>query len=106
MRITSGENGIITSSLSEAIEGQTVTITVTPKKGYQLKSIDGATVTKVNDTTYTFTMTNSDVTLTPVFEETPVANPKTLDSIYISIIICALSTAALLYNNKKSYKLN
>lgn len=106
INITSGENGIITSSLSEAIEGQTVTITVTPKKGYQLKSIDGATVTKVNDTTYTFTMTNSDVTLTPVFEETPVANPKTLDSIYISIIICALSTAALLYNNKKSYKLN
>ena len=54
---------------SDLLYGDTVTLNVTPKTGYALKSITAgsAEVTKVDDTHYTFTMPASDVTVSATF---------------------------------------
>ena len=67
-------NGTI-SGPSSASDGEMITLTITPDTGYALSSIaiyktasqDPITYTKVNDTTYTFTMPDVDVTVTGVF---------------------------------------
>jgi hypothetical protein len=70
-------NGTISADLSEAGEGDTVTLTVTPSTGYQLKS-GFPRVTKTGDTAaapetvggsgpYTFTMPGYDVTVSAEF---------------------------------------
>lgn len=72
--IYSSTNGTI-SGPSSAASGETVTLTVTPDTGYSLSSIaiyktasqDPVNYTKVNDTTYTFIMPDTDVTVTGIF---------------------------------------
>lgn len=68
------ENGTVESDKAEALEGETVTLTITPAKGYMLKSL---TVTDANDkavevTDYTFIMPDGDVTVSATFAQ-PVA---------------------------------
>lgn len=99
INLTSVTGGVITSSLAQAINGEIVTITVTPATGYQLNTMTGVTFTKVNDTTYTFVMPNEDVTLVPEFSlipakatstETP-TNPDTLDNTIVYLMIAGIS---------------
>lgn len=68
------ENGTVTVSPKNASKNTTVTITVTPDDGYELDTLtvtdkDGKAiaVTKVNDTTYTFTMPDGKVTIAATF---------------------------------------
>lgn len=63
-------HGHITINPTEAQFGATVTVTVTPDEGYILDKLtvsNGATVTKVNDTTYTFLVEASSYTVTATF---------------------------------------
>ena len=66
--INNTNNGTISSSNTNAITGETITLTVTPSNGYKLKNIIGVNATKVNDTTYTFLMPNEDATINAEFE--------------------------------------
>lgn len=68
-------NGKVSTSPSKAEEGDTVTITVTPDKGYELdkltvKDADGNTIktTKTSDGKYTFTMPDGKVTIEATFK--------------------------------------
>ena len=85
--ITNSSNGTITTNKTSALNGETVTLTVTPSSGYKLKNITGVTTTKVNDTTYTFTMPNENVVIDAefelVFEEKTIT--KTEEDLTISI---------------------
>ena len=69
------ENGSVTADLSEATVGTTVTLTVTPAEDCRLVEVtvnDGAVeVTKINDTTYTFVMPNTEVSVNATFEKIP-----------------------------------
>ena len=75
------ENGTLSVSQSRAFSGQTVTITVTPGKGYKLDILtatdrngDKLKLTKASDTKYTFTMPGSAVKITATFVEEEVIN--------------------------------
>lgn len=75
--VTTPTNGTVTSDLSTAVEGQTVTLTVTLDEKARLKSLSvyktgdsSATVTVTQNTdNYTFTMPAYDVTVTALFEK-------------------------------------
>lgn len=71
IKIEEMTNGTVTSSLAEAIKGQTVELTVTPKDGYKLKSLKVLTVAdsevKVEDGK--FIMPDIGVIVTAEFEE-------------------------------------
>ena len=69
------ENGSVSADLSEATVGTTVTLTVTPAEDCRLVEVtvnDGAVeLTKVDDTTYTFVMPNTEVSVNATFEKIP-----------------------------------
>lgn len=67
--IMNSENGTITSDKTSALNGETITLTVTPSNGYKLKNIIGVNTTKIDDTIYTFIMPNEDVTINAEFEK-------------------------------------
>lgn len=75
--INTTKNGSVTSSLKEAQEGTTVTLTVTPDKDYVLDDLtaaasNGKTVTvKEKNDKYTFSMPAAAVTITATFKEKP-----------------------------------
>ena len=86
--VNEAENGLVEADVTEAAEGATVTLTVTPDEGYELESIKATTpadeedaepveveLTEAEDGTYTFTMPAGDVTVTATFKETEVSNP-------------------------------
>ena len=72
------ENGTVTAPTARFKAGETVTLTVKPDNGYQLKTLTltpadaklNETVSK-NTLTYTFTMPASDVTAAATFEKQP-----------------------------------
>lgn len=71
-------HGSVTTDKTESIKDQTITITLTPDAGYQLQSLsvkDGdeqdVSTSKVDDTHYTFSMPQSDVTITVVYAPIP-----------------------------------
>ncbi|MBO4871783.1 MAG: leucine-rich repeat protein [Muribaculaceae bacterium] len=69
------QNGTVEADMIEAEEGETVTLTVTPAEGYQLKSITVTPETlellvEVNENNQ-FTMPADNVTVTAEFEEIP-----------------------------------
>ena len=94
------EYGTATASVSEQTPGETVTITLAPAGDSVLESIKAddanavsVALTKVNDTTYTFTMPDDDVTVNVNFKyyealanwwidgkQNASGNPKTIDS--------------------------
>ena len=69
-----GANGTVTPATADYAIGTSVTLTVTPDNGYQVKSaqLDGKTVTLTNGT-YTFTVT-ADCVFSVEFEEIPAGN--------------------------------
>ena len=60
--------GTITADKLSATINDIVTLTVAPDTYYKLKNITGITMTKVNDTTYTYTMPSENVTIDAEFE--------------------------------------
>lgn len=59
------------SEVDAAAEGATVTVTATPKSGYEVDAVTispSRTVTKVSNNNYTFTMPGADVTVTTTFK--------------------------------------
>ncbi len=77
LTLTQPEHGTIAADKTEAVAGETVTLTITPAAYYTLKTITvlqgetPITTTAVEDTTnqYTFTMPAGKVTITAVFEK-------------------------------------
>ena len=78
-------NGTVIADLDFAVEGSTVTLTVTPGTGYQIKTVTvrdagGNTVdfdeTGVASGTYTFKMPASAVTVTATFEAIPITSAE------------------------------
>ena len=75
--VSGGVGGTVTidGGKTTATYGEEVTLTIAPTRGYRLKTIsgnDGAiTCTKVNDTSYKFTMTDATVAITAEFEKIP-----------------------------------
>ena len=71
--IKESEGGSVTSDMTKVTEGTKVTLTVTPANGYALNGwIMGKTkvnITKNNDGTYSFSMPDDVVTLTPIFKD-------------------------------------
>ncbi|MGE4277716.1 MAG: S-layer homology domain-containing protein, partial [Lawsonibacter sp.] len=72
--VKSTENGTISANISTAASGTAVTITVTPKSGYELKSLKVSTasgtevtLTDKGNGQYTFTMPSTAVTITGAF---------------------------------------
>lgn len=70
-------NGTIKVSPATAVQGEKVTITVTPNEGYELDTLKAADansneleLTKVDDSTCTFLMANTTVTVTGTFKKT------------------------------------
>ncbi|MDO4812508.1 MAG: S-layer homology domain-containing protein [Eubacteriales bacterium] len=70
------EHGAVTLDKKSASSGETVTITVSPDKGYTLETLTvkdakgkEIELTRVNDTTYTFKMPGSKVTVEATFME-------------------------------------
>lgn len=104
--INSVDNGSITTSLQKGVNGQEITITVNPDTGYKLKGITGAVLRKVNENSYAFIVGDEDITLTPVFEssvvevnttaESVIENPKTSDSVLVSLIIAVISIIGII----------
>ena len=84
-------NGTISTTISQASSGETVTFTVSPKEGYVLG------VVKVTDsegnvitfTDYTFTMPTSDVTIEATFTVQQ-TNPKTRDIAIFAVLTLLL----------------
>lgn len=69
------KNGSIRVSSSDAVKGEKVTVTVRPNDGYVLDTLtvkdangEEITLTKVNDTTYTFIMPETKVTVDGAFK--------------------------------------
>ena len=80
--ISESENGLIEADKTEALEGETVTLTPAPENGYALETLtvkdaDGADV-EVSDNS--FTMPASDVTVTATFVQAPVDVDITVES--------------------------
>ena len=74
-------HGAVASDKASAVEGQTVTLTVTPEEGYMLDSLtvtdgNGNEVTVTNGS---FTMPACDVTVTAAFTAAPVVNKYDVD---------------------------
>ena len=102
-------NGTVTSSLEKAIKGQTVTLTVTPDEGYQLKSLK---INGVEMTGTTFTMPDKDVEVTSEFEKIPVKaeenkeekdeTPKmgAMNASYVWMTLLAISLVGILTTKK------
>lgn len=82
--VNSADGGSVASDKDSTYQGDTVTLTASPDSGKSLTNLavkdadnqDVAT-TKVSDTTYTFVMPSSAVTVTPTFEE------KTMITLYL-----------------------
>ncbi|MBQ6114436.1 MAG: InlB B-repeat-containing protein, partial [Synergistaceae bacterium] len=63
-------NGTVTANFTQAVEGETITLTVTPATGYSVASVkyNGAAITAGEDGEYQFTMPAENVTVTAEFE--------------------------------------
>ena len=82
------ENGTVEANKAEAAEGETVTLTITPDDGYQLKTVNVTPETLdlevVVDENYQFTMPADNVTITAEFELLPppvVENTVTFEAV-------------------------
>lgn len=105
VKIPAVKNGSITASDTTVESGTTVTITAAPRSGYKLKSltvVDAAgkalKLTSRGDGKHTFTMPESDVTVTGRFTRRVFSwweNPSTGDYIMIAVAVMVLSAAAL-----------
>lgn len=86
------ENGKVETDLSEAITGQTVTLSLTANEGYEidkLEIINEDTNEEIKLTNNTFTMPNANVKINATFKKN--INPNTSDNIYLDIILGLIS---------------
>ncbi|MBR1740308.1 MAG: InlB B-repeat-containing protein, partial [Lachnospiraceae bacterium] len=76
--VNSATNGTVTADKSTTVEGDTVTLTVTPDSGYELDTLTGiysgmglvnTTQDSQNENKYTFEMPDADVTVSATFKE-------------------------------------
>ena len=79
IEIADTENGTVTANATEAEAGETIALTITPVKGYELDELtvtygEGKSVNVADD--YTFTMPKSDVTIKAVFGEIATPEPN------------------------------
>lgn len=97
-------NGTVKADKEAAIEGETVTLTVTANEGYKVKSV---TVNGKEVKDNKFTMPNEDAKVEVVFEEIPKApvnvetNPKTGDSVLIYGVLGLMAILGLSYTLKQ-----
>ena len=103
-------NGTVSVDPSSYTAGQTVTLIVDPADEYQLGTLtvnDGAvTVTKVDDTTYTFTMPAAEVTVNATFELIPPTVTKvtlTVDGVETDLSRITSATQTLTLNLYGTY---
>ena len=106
--------GTVTANFTEAIEGQSVKLTVTPAEGYKIKdviiTVDGK---EIEYKDYTFTMPNDEVEVKVTFEKEETVsseteklpeNPKTNDAIALGVTVLGISligVVSTLYIKKK-----
>ena len=69
--VNSPVHGSLSVSPEDAHQGDPVTVTVTPDEGYVLQYIEPSSITKVNDTTYTFEMPGYATTVYATFKLGP-----------------------------------
>ena len=69
--VNSEVHGSIRVSPENARAGDLITVTVTPDEGYILKYIEAPSITRVNDSTYTFPMPGYDTTVYATFKLGP-----------------------------------
>lgn len=65
------DHGSVFTDVAKARRGEIVTITITPDKGYKLKSLDinsKKEITQIDDSEYTFEMPGKDITISAEFE--------------------------------------
>ena len=70
-KVNSTVHGSISVSPEDAHTGETITVTVTPDEGYILSYIEAPSITKVNDSTYTFPMPGYATTVYATFKLAP-----------------------------------
>ena len=82
VKVADVSNGTVTTDVSQAAGGTQVTVTVTPKSGYELsklavKTADGTScpVTAGKSGKYSFTMPHGDVTVTATFSKETTKDP-------------------------------
>lgn len=95
-------NGKVEASKGTAINGETITFTVTPEKGYVLGVLkvtdsNGNTITFTSNT---FTMPYADVTIEAIFVP---ENPDTKDIAIAVVLVLALICAIIAIINKKKF---
>jgi len=98
VKVATTKNGKVTTSEAEAIEGQTVKITATPDKNYEVASIkvtdaSGKEITVKNNT---FTMPASEVTVTVTFKEKVKDGTPATGSMNIIMLVSAVLSAVTL----------
>lgn len=109
VNVKEAKNGKVTTSIAEAVEGQTVKITATPDKNYELATIkvtdvSGKEVTVKNNT---FTMPASEVTVTVTFKEMAKdGTPATGSMDIVLLVSVVVSIAALSVLISKKYVKN
>ena len=102
--IKADENGTVTADKKVAVDGEVVTLTVTAKEGYKVKSV---TVNGKEVKDNKFTMPNEDAKVEVVFEEIPKApanvetNPKTGDNVLLYGVLGLMAIAGLAYTFKQ-----
>lgn len=106
--------GTVVSSLNSAEEGDTVTLTVTPEEGMQLKADslkvmngeDAVQVTQGTANTYTFTMPAGNVTVTAEFEAVAVEPDEITGTVTVSgtAKVGETLTAAVTDSNATEFK--
>ena len=69
--VNSTVHGTLSVSPEDAYEGDIVTITATPDEGYFLQYIEANSISKVDDTTFTFVMPGYDTTVYATFKIAP-----------------------------------
>ena len=104
--VKDAENGTVTCYAKSAAKGADVTLTVKADVGYQLDKLtvtdaSGKTVAveKVNNTTYTFVMPGSKVTVEAVFAPTTVVEPSGLPFTDVSTSDWFYSAVKFVYEN-------
>ncbi|SEL64621.1 FecR family protein [Butyrivibrio sp. ob235] len=94
------DDGKVKSTVSEAEEGKSVTIKVSPKDGYKVKSVSSKQVDlEEDDGKYTFDMPAKDVTITVKFEkveeDTPQPEPEPEPTKYTVTTECDTSQGSI-----------
>lgn len=106
VEVIEAKNGKVTTSVTEAIDGQTVTVTATAKDGYKLNkvTVKDASGNAVKVTNNSFIMPASEVTVEATFTALPLDNtPATgyIDTVMIGSAVVALMAVIAIVLKRK-----